>query len=207
MKKILLPIAYLPNTAYMASILQADEVWVEACENYVKQSYRNRSYILTANGVVRLSVPVLHHGKVPIRELEIDYKQQWQNQHWRAIQSAYAKSPFFEHFEGPLADAIYRREDTLFDYNLNLLETCLQLVGRDPELRLTPSFRKSFKKGVIQDDRALFHPKNDLHVVTPTYFQCFGEEFAPNLSIVDLLFCQGPQVLVTLQKTRSALLP
>ena len=80
MLTVKLPTAYLPNIAYFACLEQSGKVFIEAHEHYVKQSYRNRTYILTANGVIRLTIPVIHHGKVPIQVLEIDYRQRWQLQ-------------------------------------------------------------------------------------------------------------------------------
>lgn len=206
-KSILLPTAYIPNIAYFASLMQATEAWIEGSEHYVKQSYRNRSYILTANGVIRLSIPVLHHGKVPIQELEIDHRKHWQRQHWRAIQSAYAKAPFFEHFEQALHAALHFESPTLFEFNQNLLQTCLDLLRIKTKINVTTRFRQELDKEHWVDGRTLFHPKNPLKASMPSYFQCFGEGFEPNMSIIDLLFCEGPQATMFLAQTRSLLTP
>ncbi len=201
LNKVLLPTAYLPNLQYMACIVNADEAWIEGCENYVKQSYRNRSYILTANGVIRLTVPVIHHGKVPIRELEIDYRQNWPVQHWRAIQSAYAKAPFFEHFGEYIKEAILTPISLLFQYNQNLLQLFLQLLRVKKQIDVTTTFQRE-PSPEFWDGRKLIHPKNELQTHTPAYYQCFGSDFEQNLSIIDLLFCEGPQSLHHLRQIK-----
>lgn len=200
MKEVILTSQYLPNLAYLSEIVKADRVWIEAQENYQKQSYRNRCYILTANGIDRLTVPVLHSGKIPIQQIEIDYRQKWQNRHWRAIQSAYAHAPFFEFFKDDFANLIYSNEPLLFKLNHELLATCLRLLGSKAELRPTEAYQAHYEGDLIEDKRDAFHPKKEIQVDIPSYIQTFGEDFEPNLSILDLLFCEGPQASSTLRQ-------
>ena len=104
MNQVLIESHYLPSISYFKAIFPAKTIILESNEYYVKQSYRNRCEILTANGVDKLIVPLTSkHGKVYIRDVRIDYSQKWLNGHWRAIQSAYGKAPFFEFY----ADALY----------------------------------------------------------------------------------------------------
>lgn len=196
MKRILLDLQYLPSVAYFAAIRTAEEVWIEGHENFVKQTYRNRCRILTTHGVQDLSIPVHHAGrKIPIRKLKIDYKQKWDNNHWRAVQSAYGKSPFFDYYADEIRQAILSMQDRLFDLNWQLLTICLRYLGLSHKpVHLTEQYEKEPQNGLI-DLRSAIHPKRD----SPEWFrpkayhQIFGNNFVSNLTILDLLFCTGPE--------------
>lgn len=172
------------------------EVRLEAHEHYQKQSYRNRCYVLTANKVDALTVPVqqgTHHQ--PIRDLRIDTSQAWQMHHWRCLRAAYGKAPFFEHY-APDFEIVYRKNwDFLFDLNQELLTICLKLLRIHPSLDLTDWYDKHATVGLF-DARSQVNLRNGpqtyiFHRVV-SYSQNFGQNFVPNLSILDLLFCQGP---------------
>ena len=195
MKRILLDLQYLPPVAYFAAIRQADEVWIEAHENFVKQTYRNRCRILSTHGVQDLSIPVHHAGKkILIRDLTIDHKQKWMNTHWRAIQSAYGKAPFFDYYAEELERVILSKPERLFDMNWQLLTICLKFLGLEKKaIRQTTHYAKS-PESRVSDLRSAIHPKRaapDWFHSVP-YHQIFGNNFVPNLTILDLLFCEGP---------------
>ncbi len=207
MKKILLDIQYLPSVAYFTAIRQADEVWIEAQQNFVKQSYQNRCRILGANGVLNLSVPVNHRSrKIPIRELTIDYKQKWMNTHWRALQSAYGKSPFFDYYSDEVREIILSQCATLFELNSKLMTLCLKYLQIGTPVRFTEKFEKEVD-GNVTDLRSVIHPKkavSELQWFTAQpYHQIFGNNFAANLSILDLLFCEGPMAGSILEQSRA----
>jgi len=195
MKKILLDLQYLPSVAYFAAIKQADEVWIEAFEHFEKRTYRNRCRILSTQGPLNLSIPVHLPGKKTLTsEVTIDHKQKWANNHWRAIQSAYGKSPFFDYYSEEIQEVILSKKEGLFDMNWQLLTICLRYLGLgDKNLRFTSEFVKEPEKG-ISDLRSAIHPKKsapEWFKATP-YHQIFGQVFVPNLTIIDLLFCEGP---------------
>lgn len=183
----------------MSGLVQADRVLLEAQEHYQKQSYRNRCYVRSAHSVERLTVPVLDGThKQAIRDVRIDYGRDWIGQHWRCWQSAYGKAPFFE-FYGPELQPVFDRKPTfLFDLNLELLTKCLYLLGARVNLSLTEMYVTEPESGVFdargrvggpnQGEDLLFGP-------TREYVQNFGQDFASNLSIVDLLFCAGPTAI------------
>lgn len=187
---------YLPCLAYFTAIYSFDTVWLEAAEHYTKQSYRNRCYVLTANGTERLTVPVLEGThKQPIRDVRIDYRQFWPDRHWRCLTAAYSKAPFFEHYADELGVILRRNWPFLFDLNLELLTICLKWLGWQKNLRLTESFDKEPSRTVF-DAHGLISPRgndqSDRVYLPYLYLQNFGSVFVPNLSILDLIFCQGP---------------
>jgi hypothetical protein len=188
---------YLPNITYFSSLLKYGEIWIEAHEYYQKQSYRNRCQILTSNGKIDLTVPIVHTGnKVLIRDVQIDYSQNWTEKHWRTFVTAYSKSPFFEYF-APYFESIYKKKSIfLFDLNLEILTVCLKLLRISPTIHLTESY------DIVVPDRHIdirneIHPKKqpDLgYFYRPVaYRQNFGNEFVANLSVIDLLMCKGVQ--------------
>ncbi len=176
--------------------MQFEQVWLEANEHYQKQSYRNRCYVLTANKVDVLTVPVQQGTQhQPIRDIRVDNSQRWQLHHWRCLQAAYGKAPFFEYYAIDF-DQVYQKHWTfLFDLNHELLTICLKLVGLAPRINLTDWYDKDSPTSLF-DARSKVNPRIRpetyvFHQAVP-YQQNFGPDFVPNLSIIDLLFCQGP---------------
>ena len=205
----LLELHYLPCVQYFSKLAHYPVVYIEQQENYQKGSYRNRCHIAGANGILRLSVP-LRQGKneqQAIRELEIAYKEAWQARHWASIRSAYGSAPFFEYYAGRLQPHFEQQTIHLFDYSLALLRTLIELLQLDCELRLTEEYVQEPPEGCI-DLRNTIHPKKhrrkpDAHFQPAPYPQVFLEKhgFLPNLSILDLLFCTGPQAGLILEQT------
>lgn len=189
---------YLPPIEYFVRILKNDRLLLEACENYQKQSYRNRCYILNSNKVQELSVPIKKtSNKIFIRDVEIDYSQKWLQVHWRSIKSAYGKAPFFEYYGSYFEEVLFKRHKYLFDLNLELLKICLKFLQLEREIGQTEDFLVTSEvDSGINDMRNLVHPKNkSSNMIFKKYNQVFSEEFVENLSIIDLLFCEGPNAV------------
>jgi len=187
---------YFPSVSYFTALQKYDKVILESCENYQKQSYRNRCRILTANKIDNLIVPVLRgNSKVGIRDIQIDYHQKWIHRHWRAIQSGYGKSPFFEHYDVLIHNLIEKKHKFLFDKNLEILETLTKLIGINTHIILNAMY-ESHTNVDCDDFRNVIHPKSTSGFPgggKPVHYtQLFGKKFIPNLSILDLLFCEGP---------------
>jgi hypothetical protein len=197
LKAALIELHYLPSLEYFCALQDYSTIQFEKHEHFVKQSYRNRCYINTAQGVEMLTVPLTNkHGKVPISEVKIDYSIKWQNNHWRTIESAYRKSPFFEYYSDKLKKIIYGDHTFLFDLNLALLSFCLKSISFKPQLSVSVAYEKSPETS-IHDLRSLIQakiPYSERSFYKPvSYYQVFGNHFADNLSLIDLLFCEGPR--------------
>lgn len=192
-REIVLSTAYLPPIEYFSAILNSSICRIEQFENYQKQSYRSRCHIYSANGILSLVIPVMRNNghSVPVRDIRIDYSKSWQQQHWMAIISAYSKSPFFEFYQDDFIPFYTTQEKFLFDFNLKLTALLLNLVGIKRELILTDCFESH-----ELDFRETIHPKKPRVIQNKNgqYLQVFAHKygFLANLSIVDLLFNEGP---------------
>lgn len=204
----LIELHYLPCVDYFAAISGSPEVLVERHENYVKQSYRNRCHLLTANGSASLTIPVIHNpGKTTITDLKIDHNQKWLNIHWRTIQSAYGNAPFYEYYSDDLRDALFKKHKFLYDLSLDLLTLCLSWLKYPGTVKETLAYEKE-AGGDILDLRSVIHPKKAgstmFHNHEP-YNQVFGSMFVPNLSLIDVIFCLGPDSRRYLEKGKSGM--
>lgn len=168
---------------------------IEQHENFVKQSYRNRCTIYGANGKLDLIIPIVKSKteRTKTKTAKIDYSSNWQKIHWRSIESAYRRSPYFEYYEEKLISFYEQKPELLFDYNLSLLQFYLKAFQIDKEIIFTEEYHEKYED--MDDLRNHFDPKKAPEFDHPHYFQCFETKhgFIKNLSILDLLFNCGPQ--------------
>lgn len=195
----LLELQFLPPVWYFTQLIRHPVVVIEQWEHYQKRSYRNRCHIATSLGVQRLSIP-LQKGKnqqMPIREVRIAYDQPWQKQHEQTLRAAYRRAPFFEEYATPLLETLRQEHEFLFDLNLQLLDQLIEFLGIKTEITFTGSFSLSAPDNCT-DLRNTIHPlypAADQGFLPAHYNQVFEDRhgFSPNLSIIDLLFCMGPE--------------
>lgn len=190
-------------------------VYIEAQENYQKQSYRNRCLFYAADGIQTLSFPIIHEGgthKIPISDIRIDWSKPWLQQHKKAIISAYRTSAFFEYYQDELFAIMDRKQERLLDLNTDILHFFLNKTGIAADIRMTEDYSRNGSmiwKGIeviCEDLRNTIHPKHpdtiltDLHL-NKQYFQVFANKhgFKENLSIMDLLFNEGPNSILYLK--------
>ena len=205
LKKTLLFPSYFPTIASFSAILQYEVNW-EIFGNYQKQSLRNRANITNDRGLHSLSVPVIGKGngkdRLPFIEVLIDNSQPWQRTHWRTLQTAYRTSPFFEFYEHALEPLFTKTYTHLLPFNLLTTQTlceCLQVTF--PE-GLTSGFEK--KPLNCKDHRELISPKPPVSFKLKAYNQVFIEKhgFITHLSVLDLLFNEGPQAVNLLKQAK-----
>lgn len=180
--------------------------WIEQHDHFVKQTYRNRCVIATANGPQTLSIPVERYDglKCEMKDVRISDHGNWRHVHWNALQSAYGESPFFEYLADDIRPFFERRWIYLFDFNLEIAHKMCELLDIAPDIRTTEGW------GIVSDPaatpadfRETIHPKHptddaDFHL--RRYYQVYGlrHGFLPNLSILDLLFNEGNEAVLYL---------
>ncbi len=191
----LIEVQYLPPVAYFTAVAGSSGIVVEKFEHYQKQTYRNRCYINTVHGRQALIVPLtMKHGKVLIKDVRIDHTQKWVNNHWRTIQSAYGKAPFFEHYADELNTILHKRQQFLYDLNMALLTMCLKWLKWNVTVTETETYDVTLNE-TVKDLRSAINPKISQYTTfykPAAYYQVFGSNFVENLSLVDLVFCEGP---------------
>ena len=192
---------YFPNLAHFVAMVNTDVLYFEICDNYQKQSYRNRTEIYAANGKLALTVPVSYTQKNRqlYKDVKIANEDNWQQQHLKSLQSAYSMSPFFEYYIDDLMPLFEKQFDNILDFNLN----CFEVLKDCLQLNITANNTRSFEKepGDKTDFRSLVNRNYEVNSLE-SYTQVFTEKhsFIPNLSILDLLFNEGPNAELYLKK-------
>ena len=207
MNKILLHPSYFGSIAHYVALVNSEEIVFEECDNYQKQTQRNRTYIYGANGKLLLNLPILHSGpkgeKRLYKEIEIEHQFHTLKIHWKSLQSAYRTSPYFEFYEDELAPLFESKPKFLLDFNYQCSELILDCLQIDSAISKTTTFEVNPKN--ITDYRHLVNPKdNTIGSSFDSYIQVFKDKhgFIPNLSILDLLFAEGPNSLTYLENQK-----
>ena len=196
MSAVLLSTAYLPTSYYLSQVINHHNVVLEKHEYFIKQTYRNRCEIATANGKLTLSIPLIKQAdKELIFEKKISYAEDWQKQHWRAISSAYKNSPYFEFFEDEFKPFYENQYEFLFEYNTQLLQTILNILRIKKQVEFTQNFE--IHPNNIYDLRCLSDFTNSDIPLSKPYYQLFADRsgFIPNLSCLDALFNIGLKMI------------
>ena len=194
---ILIHPTYFSNIAHFVAMVKAKEVIFEMDDNYLKQTFRNRTYVYGANGELALNIPVIHTQKnrQKYRDVKIFNEEKWQYHHWKSLLSAYRTSPFFEYYEDDLHPLFTNKSNYVLDHNLR----CFEVICDCIQLQLETSKSKVFEKEPVDksDYRKLVNARKTPKYTFDTYIQVFQEKhgFIQNLSILDLLFNEGPNTL------------
>jgi hypothetical protein len=193
---VVLPMLYLPPVEYFTAINQYKPgILIEREEHFPKQTYRNRANIYSPDGVLPLVVPVMKGSKnhTKVKDVKISYDFNWQRLHWMSLQACYRRSAYFEYYEDDFAPFYEGKIEYLFDYNEQFLQLLLKLLKINIPISYTETYEAEYP--ALTDMRDAISPKKENGIAQKPYFQVFEERygFIKNLSIVDLLFNQGPQ--------------
>lgn len=186
-----------PCVDYIKKLIEIKHIKIEQYESFQKMSFRNRYIVSGANGLQSLTIPVEggREQKTLIKEVRIDNSTDWKTKHWRSLLSAYSKAPFFEFYSSELKEMIFTEEDLLFSFNIKILNWICNVLKIDLVIDFTDRFILHYEDEI--DYRNYFLPKsfqkNSARWV-PKYSQIFEDRlgFQPNLSIIDLILCEGP---------------
>lgn len=188
--KTVFPITYFGNREYIRALVNAEHVVFECKEHFEKGSFRSRCEILSPNGVQQLTIPVVRHNgsKTPMDEITISYDTDWRKKHWKSIETAYSSSPFFDYYGTEVEELIYQNEKNLVQFNLAIMRRMAKWL--DLELTSTCSTHFVDDTGILDYRNRAFDTKDG----GAFYQQVFHEDgsFEPNLSLLDLIFCEGP---------------
>lgn len=199
---MIFPLFYFGPISYFAALIHAQNYQLEAYENFQKQTYRNRCYIQGANGKLRLAIPTKHNGARVMKDIQMSDEYNWKKEHFKSLVSAYKSSPYFEYYEDELAPIFESNEKYLLDFNLKTMKFISSKFKLDLRFDLTTSYEAVANE---LDFRNSFNAKTEPAKHFPPYTQVFAEkfDFMPDLSILDLLFNEGPNLTTYLAEVHS----
>ena len=207
MTTALLQTTYFGPVQWYQKLYRYDHILIEQYDSYQKQSYRNRCVIATANGPQALTVPTVScdlavgSEKCTVKDVRISDHNQWRRIHWNALQSAYSESPFFPYYADDIRPFFEKKYTFLVDFNEEIRQKMCELIDIHPYVEYTTTFYSpltSSTSPLLKDFREVIHAKHplpDAEFEPKRYWQVFQQKhgFLPNLSILDLLFCMGPE--------------
>lgn len=187
---------YFPPIRYVSDFIKSETNWIDEFENFQKQTYRNRCYILGPNGRQLLVVPIVHNGKRRMKDIEISYDANWQKEHFKSLEAAYRRSSFFEFYEHYFTEVFEKKHKYLLDLNLSILEQILRILQKEVQIYKTEKYIELSEN----DFREKYQAKKEAKKI-PEYAQVFQEKlpFETDLSIIDLICNNGPESVIYLK--------
>ena len=204
-KDIILTSAYLAPVSYFTMLYSCEKAYIECHDNYMKQTYRNRCIIASADGPLSLTIPVekSSEGKCAMKDIRISDHGNWRHVHRNTFVAAYKQSAFFDYYMDEFNRFFERKYEFLYDFNMDLTRWLCEQIDIQPELIPTSEY---MEVGSLMDLRDVIHPKRTQEEMKPfftpkQYYQVFDAKngFIPDMSIIDLLFNMGPESLLVLK--------
>jgi hypothetical protein len=198
---LFIPTYFAPISQY-AEIIHTDEVIFEVHDNFQKQSYRNRCYIFNTNGKQLLNIPVKHpnsSSRKQTKDTLVENVTPWQDQHFKSLKTAYRNSPFFQFYVDDIAPIFEKKYTYLQDVTIDTFLFTSEALQINTNFKKTSSYAAAPKN---KDFRNLADVKAQPKNLVENYIQMFDDKhgFLPNLSILDLLFMEGPNAISFLEK-------
>jgi len=199
------PSLYLAPIEYYFHLINSENAVIDIYENFVKQTYRNRCCILSPNGVQNLTVPLVNARKRKlIKNMKISYDDNWRKIHWKSLEAAYRSSPYFEYYEDEFHPFYHKNKyDLLIDFNGDLQHKIIELLNIDVKTQHTEHYIENVS--TENDYRNVFSPKLEAKLNFTPYIQVFSDRngFNSNMSILDLLFNEGPNTVNYIKNLNS----
>lgn len=198
---LFIPTYFSPISQY-AALVNSEEIIFEMDDNFQKQSYRNRCYIFNTNGKQLLNIPVKHpisSDRKKTKDTRVENATPWQDQHFKSLKTAYRNSPFFEFYVDDMTPIFEKKYDYLQDVNIDTFLFVSEALQINSDFKKTTSYNLESEK---DDFRPIADVKNQPQKLVEKYIQMFDDKhgFIPNLSILDLLFMEGPNAISFLEK-------
>ncbi len=204
-KQVLLSTTYFGPVQWYQKLYRYDRVFIERCDTFHKQTYRNRCVIATTNGAQTLTVPVERAaGAQQVRDIRISDHGNWRHIHWHALLSAYSESPFFDYYADDIRPFFERKWEFLYDYNMEICQKMCELLDITPHISPTNQYthaedlpRFGCENADFRDAIDPKHPLEDRDFAPKNYYQVYAVKhgFMPNLSVLDLLFNMGTEAI------------
>lgn len=216
--------SFLPWLGYFEQMDFADAFFFFDDVQYTRRSWRSRNRIRLADRAAYLTVPVSNaRSPLPlIRDTKIQ-DGPWRRKHLRSIEMAYAKTPFFETVMGFLREQYSLKTDNLSEFNIHLTTAIAQWIGIETPLAKTSDLaydRVPGQQRMLNVCRAAGADRHytgqgarklldsrwfrdrgitvEYHVFDHPRYDQTGVDFIGHLSVVDALFCVGPQNVLPL---------
>ncbi len=197
--KLITELHYLGSLEYFSLLLQQKTISFEVNDTFKKKTFRNRAYLLGSNKTLQLNIPLAFANGTKTKDVKIDYNHKWIKDHWGAFYSSYGNAPFFEYFCDDFKSIWESKPVYLVDLNLSFFRLTLKILKTDIDISFTSEYKKEYER----DFRDHISPKSSFtnrKIYTPIeYTQLFGDTFVPNLSIIDLVMCEGPHAAEVLR--------
>lgn len=193
---LFIPTYFSPISQY-SEVIKSDEIIFEMDDNFQKQSYRNRCYIFNTNGKQLLNIPVKNttsSGRKKTKDTLVENVTPWQDQHFKSLKTAYRNSPFFEFYVDDIASIFEKKYNYLQDVNIDTFLFVTEALQTCSDFKKTATYSLETENN---DFRNLAEVKNQPEKLVKKYIQMFDDKhgFLPNLSILDLLFMEGPNAI------------